>query len=302
LSNYVFIYDSSFNLTFSGPIQMGPFNAGGLTNLYATQQARQNGPTPPGLAAFPSTAPGDFIIWAYDQRLIYADSSALIGYSNAGSVDLTVSAYTSTYAPVALPIPASAPAPDTSAILTLTIDNTGVTTEEVTSIVAYTADGTLASQTGTGECPAYDVGPGGYVAINTTVQDNSGHLWSYYVQAQYGHGNAADLACPGTRGYRDNPLTGASPGVCLAGDPDYSCKGWVGGADVAYFPCAPTSVSCPTRCTTSPTNGLPFGLTNEPPDCCYEFRIYYGKRVTDGYNYPTYGEGDFQTISLKFSS
>jgi hypothetical protein len=39
-----------------------------------------------------------------------------------------------------------------------------------------------------------------------------------------------------------------------------------------------------------------------PPDCCYEFRLYYGKRVTDGYNWPTLAEGDFQTISLRFSS
>jgi hypothetical protein len=41
-----------------------------------------------------------------------------------------------------------------------------------------------------------------------------------------------------------------------------------------------------------------------PVDCCYEFRLYYGKRVTDGSYWPAYdlAEGDFQTISLKFSS
>ena len=229
-----------------GPIQMGPFNGGGLTNLYATQQARQAGPTPPGLPAFPAHVASDFIIWAYDQRLIYADSSALIGYSKVGAVDLTVSAYTSAYAPVPLPLPPSPPPPDTSAILTLAIDNTGVTTQQVTGIVAYTASGTLAPQTGTGECPAYDVGPGGYVAISTTVQDANGHLWSYYVDAQYGHGNEVGVACPpGIRGYRINPLTGASAGVCGTGDPDYGCKGWVGGADVAYFPCAPAFSTCP---------------------------------------------------------
>lgn len=301
LSNYVFIYDSGFNLKFSGPIQMGPFNDAGLTNLYATQQARQSGPTPPGLAAFPAHVASDFIIWAYDQRLIYADSSALTGFSKVGAVDLTVNAFTSAYASVALPLPPSpppVPPPDTSAILTLTIDNTGVTTQKVTSIVAYTSGGSLATQTGTGECPAYDVGSGGYVAINTTVQDANGHLYGYYVDAQYGHGNEVAVADPGVRGYRSNPLVAAAPaGVCSAGDPDYGCKGWVGGADVAYFPCAPGG----SDCTTSPTNGLPFGVSNEPPDCCYEFRIRYAKRVTDGYSSPTFVDGDFQTISLKFS-
>ena len=301
LSNYVFIYDSGFNLKFSGWIQMGPFNQGGLTNLYATQQARQAGPTPPGLAAFPAYLPTDFIIWAYDQLLISNDSSALIGYSKVGAVDLTLNAFTSALAPVALPLPPSpppVPAPDTSAILTLVIDNTGLTIQQVTGITAYTAGGALALQTGTGECPAYDVGSGGYVAISTTVQDVNGHLYGYYVDAQYGHGNEVAVADPGVRGYRSNPLVALAPaGVCSAGDPDYGCKGWVGGADVAYFPCAPGGVSC----TTSPTNGLPFGVSNEPPDCCYEFRIRYAKRVTDGYTYPTWTDGDFQTISLKFS-
>ncbi len=300
LYNYVYIYDSSFTLIYSGPIQMGPFNQGGLTNLYATQTARQNGPTPPGLLPFPPHSPGDFIIWAYDQRLIYADSSSLIGGAAVGAVDLTVDAYTSALAPVALPLPSPPPPPpDTSAVLTLTIDNTAITTQQVTGITAYKADGTLAPQTGTGECPAYDVGPGGYVEIDTTVSDANGHLYEYYIDAEYGHGNAVAVADPGTRGYRSNPLTAPAPaGVCGAGDPDYSCKGWVGGPDVAYFPCAPGG----TGCTTSPTNGQPFGVQNEPPDCCYEFRLRFAKRVTDGYSWPTLADGDFQTISLKFSS
>jgi len=41
LNNYVFISHGA-TLTFSGPIQMGPFNQGGMSNLYATQGARQN--------------------------------------------------------------------------------------------------------------------------------------------------------------------------------------------------------------------------------------------------------------------
>jgi hypothetical protein len=300
LYNHVYIYDSSFNLVFSGPIQMGPFNQGGLTNLYATQKARQDGPTPPGLAPFPAHSSSDFIIWAYDQLLISTASSSLIGGVSVGAVDLTINAYTSALAPVSLPLPSPPPPPpDTSAVLTLVIDNTGVTTQQVTGITAYRADGTLAVQTGTGECPAYDVGPGGYVEIDTTVSDANGHLFEYYIDAEYGHGNAVAVADPGVRGYRSNPLTSPAPGgVCGSGDPDYSCKGWTGGADVAYFPCAPGG----TGCTVSPTNGQPFGISNEPPDCCYEFRLRYAKRVTNGYVWPTLADGDFQTISLKFSS
>jgi hypothetical protein len=191
--------------------------------------------------------------------------------------------------------------------VTLAIDNAPTTTEQVTGIAAYRYDETLskfvpASQTGTGECPAYDVGPKGYVAISTTVTDTNGHLYEYYVDAQYGHGSEVGVADPGTRGYRANPLVSATGGVCGAGDPDYGCKGWVGGSDVAYFP---WDASWANR-TTSPTNGLPFNPfslpPNLPPDCCYEFRLRLAKRVTNGYSSPSLGDGDFQLISLKFSS
>ena len=293
LYNYVFIYHGA-TLIFSGWVQMGPFNQGGLTNLYATQAARQGtgGPPspPPGLPPFPAYSPGDLILWAYDGLTVSAEGSALIGGVTVGAVDLTVTGYTAALAAVAL-VP--------STTLTLTIDDTGVTTQKVTGVTAFRADGTLAPQTGKGDCPAYDVGPGGYVLINTTVSDANGHLYEYYVDAEYGHGHEIPVASPGQRGYRINPLNAALPaGVCSVGDPDYACKGWVGGTDAAYFPCAPGGV----QCTTSPTNLLPFSLTNLPPDCCYEFRIRYAKRVTNGYVYPTLADGDFQTISLKFSS
>ncbi len=240
LYNYVFIYDSSFTLKFSGYVLMGPFSQGALTNLYATEQARVS-QTIAGLPAFPAHVPGDFIIWAYEQLLISADASSLIGGGSAGAVDLTLNAFTTAFAPVTLPLPSPPPPPpDTSAVLTLTIDNTPITTQQVTGITAYTAGGALAPQTGTGECPAYDVGPGGYIAINTTVTDANGHLYEYYVDAQYGHGSEVAVADPGPRGYRINPLSRPAPaGVCAVGDPDYACKGWVGGSDVAYFPWAP---------------------------------------------------------------
>jgi hypothetical protein len=46
----------------------------------------------------------------------------------------------------------------------------------------------------------------------------------------------------------------------------------------------------------------PFGPGNEPPDCCYEFRIRLAKRATNGYGLPSPGDGAFQTVGLKFSS
>jgi hypothetical protein len=179
-----------------------------------------------------------------------------------------------------------------SGTLTLAIDETGLTNDLI-SIAAYDIGGTAVTQLGTGECPAYDVGPGGYVAISTTVSDTQGHLCEYEIQTQYGNNNTVTVADPGLRGYQTNPLTAAAPaGVCNHGDPDYTCKGWVGGNDIAYFPCEKGGVNWTS----------PFSMTNLPPDCCYEFRIYYSKRVTDGVNFPSLGEGSFQTISLKFSS
>jgi hypothetical protein len=223
---------------------------------------------------------------------------------------LTLNAFDTAFALVTLPPPpAGSPAPDTSAILTLTIDNTPAT-DQVTGITAYTFDKTLqtyvlATQTGTGECPAYDVGPNGYVAINTTVTDANGHLCEYYIDAQWGHGNENPVADPGQRGYRINPLTSPAPaGVCSHGDPDYTCKGWVGGSDTAYFPWAPGGTDPTNSAVISTSTGqpIPFGPNNLPPDCCYEFRIRLRKRVTDGYSGQSFYDGDFQTIALKFSS
>ena len=299
LQNYVFILPSgSTTPSFSGYVVMGPFNHGGLLNLYATPQARA-GQTIPGLPAFPPHAPTDAIIWASPQLLISCGAYSLIGGSSAGSVDLTLNAFDTAFHSVNLPPPpAGSPAPDTSAILTLTIDNVPLGNGLLT-LNAYTATGGSPPSSGTGDCPAFDVGPGGYVVISTTVSDANGHLCEYYVDAQYGHDHEVPVADPGQRGYRINPLLSAAPaGVCHAGDPDYACKGWVGGSDLAYFPWAPGGASP----TTSPTNGLPFGPSNLPPDCCYEFRLRLRKRVTNGYSAQSFYDGDFQTIGLKFSS
>ena len=284
-----FIEDAAHVLQPPVSVKMGPFSQNGQNGLYATEAARATGPTPPGLAPVPIPPGGQVIGWANQGMMVSTgDSSLLIGGASSGAVSLAVAGYDATITSVAL-------VPDNP--LTLMIDNTPLTSDTIT-LAAFKADGTPAPLTGTGECPAYDVGPGGYVQITVNVTDAMGHLYEYYVDAEYGSGSTSTVY-PGTRGYINNPLTQPAPaGIRGMGDPDYGFYAWIGGTDTLYFPCAPGG----TGCATSPANGNSFGVGNEPPDCCYEFRIWLGKRVTNGQDGPSVGPGQFQTVSLKFSS
>jgi hypothetical protein len=265
----VWIYDPATKITTPYSVQMGPFTASGYVNLYATPNARQTLAAPPGLAPFPTIPPGGLVFWGDEGLVLLANDTTLLGGSSFGAVDLTMVGFDASFNPVTV-------TPDTP--LTLTIDSTPLSTQVVNSITAWVSPGVPATQTGTGECPAYDVGPSGYVDVSVTVQDNNGFVCQYELQAQYGHGSAAAVTPPGLRGYMTN-VTGLSPA------PDYAQRKWVGGTETITFP----------------GNTLGGSL---PPDCCYEFRLYYRKRVTDGYTWPAddLAEGDFQTISLKFSS
>jgi hypothetical protein len=266
LYNYVYIFDGSANLTFSGPVKMGPFSQGGLTNLYSTQEARQTAPTGTGLDPFPAVPPGGFVLWAYEGLKVSTAASSLIGGATVGAVDLTVTGFDTGFASVTL-------TPDDP--LTLEVDAVPLTTAHVNNVTAYHHDGTLAHLTlgGTGDCPAYDIGPGGYVTIDVTISDANGELWEYEVDAEYGHGHITTVTPPGTRGYSQSPMS-FPPGPYQA--PDTAHKSFGGGQEV---------------------------MTYAPPvDCCYLFQIRAGKRVTDGYNYPTLADYDFQTVSLKVSS
>jgi hypothetical protein len=262
---YIYNPDGSFNS--SASVQMGPFTQASLNNLYATPAARQAGPTPPGLAPFPPVPAGGSVYWDFQGLMLTTDyvvagSSVLIAGAASGAVDLTVEGFDSSFAPVDL-------TPDDP--LTLTIDNSPITTQQINlPINAFKADGTPAIITNSGACPAYDLGPGGYVQVSLTVSDANGHLFEYYLDAEYGSGSEGAVTPPGVRGYISNPL------VCSGSDPNYAQKSWIGCTEVmTYYP---------------------------PTDCCYEFRIRYGKRVTNGYSYPSLADGAFQTISLKVSS
>jgi hypothetical protein len=263
---YIYNHDGTFNS--SASVRLGPFSQGGLINLYATPDARQNGPTPPGLLPFPAVPAGGSVYWDFQGLMLYTPSSNLIGGANTGAASLTVIGYDDTLTNVSL-------TPDDP--LTLTIDNTGLTNAKINGITAWKSPGVPAPQTGTGDCPAYDVGPNGFVLIDVTVSDANGHLFEYYVDAEWGHGHSAAVTPPGVRGYVSNPLV-------IGSDPNYLQNSWVGGEEVMTFPGSTPGVAVP------------------PVDCCYEFRIRAGKRVTNGYTYPSLADYDFWTINLKFSS
>lgn len=263
LNNYIFIYDGGANLVFSGPVKMGPFSQNGYSNLFATEASRQGAPTGTGLDPFPPVPAGGFVLWAFEGMKVSTSSSVLIGGSATGAVDLTMTGFDNAFNPVAL-------APDGT--LTLLVDNTGLPHAKINALTAWVSPGVKAILMGTGDCPAYDVGPNGFVTIDVTVDDANGHLWEYEVDAEWGHGNTATVSPPGNRGYAQNPLSFPA-GPYQA--PNTAQKSFGGGSEtMSYTP------------TTS---------------CCYEFRIRAGKRVTDGYGYPTLGDYDFWTISLNVS-
>jgi hypothetical protein len=266
----VWIFDPATSTTTYYSVQMGPFNANGYSGLYATPGARQNLATPPGLGPFPPVPAGGSVYWGYEGLVLIAEDTTLLGGLPFGAVDLTLLGFDQTFSPKTF-------TPD--APLTLAIDSTPITAQSVGTITAWTAPGMPAPQTGTGECPAYDVGPDGFVEVPVTVQDNNGFLCEYLLEAQYGSGNSPVVTPPGTRGYITNPPP-------IPNNPDYAQASWQGGTETIIFP------------------GGTLAAGTSPPDCCYEFRLYYCKRVTDGYSWPTsnLAEGDFQTISLKFSS
>jgi len=261
LWNSVVILHTDLTVTFAD-VKMGPFSSGGLTNLYATQEQRAS--VPGGLLPpFPANGPGDAILWAYNGRKVNTNAAALIGGTNLGAVSLSISGYDSALAPVALPAN-----PDDS--LTLEIDNNGLTAASINSLHAFTAgNAPVASTGGSVACPAYNIGPGGYVVMNVTVSDANGHLFEYEIAADFGSGSSGTTT-PGLRGYSQAP--GTFPPLPYQ-PPNVAQKSYVGGTeDIRFYPLV---------------------------DCCYDFRLLVGKRVTNGYFFPSLGTATFQTATLK---
>jgi len=270
LYNYAFMLhpDSSVSVE---QVKMGPFDNGALTNLYATEEQRAL--VPPGLLpAFPA---GTFITWAYQGLKVSAPAGSLIGGS-LGAVRLGLAAYDNGFSPLMLPA-------NTDDHLTLTIDTTGLTAAHIDSFQAFDQAGTPVTSTGSSaDCPAFNVGPHGYVVLSVRVRDDNGHLCAYELVPNFGHGSLGTTV-PDVRGYRTpTPFVPApAPGpytepaiAHVAGDPSTG-KAFVGGTEnITFYPAV---------------------------NCCYDFRLNVSKRVTNGYGFLGSYTPDFWTATLKVS-
>jgi hypothetical protein len=258
------IYDPATHVVTQHSVQMGPFTQNGIVGLYATPSARQSLAAPPGLAPFPTVPPGGQVFWENEipGLMLQCDATVLLGGALFGAVDLTIVGYTNLANP---PVVLTPDAP-----LTLTIDATPLTTVSVGTPSAWQSASVQATSTGSGDCPAYDVGPSGFVRIPVTVQDTNGFLLGYHLEADWGNSNSTTVDPP--MGYAANKTA--------------PTRSWTGGTYTYEFP------------------GTTPGLHVPPVDCCYEFRLWFGKRVTNGYGGPSLTDlpPTFQTINLKFSS
>jgi hypothetical protein len=250
-------------------IKMGPFTHGALTNLYSLPDARATAPTGTGLDPLPTVNPGDIFFGYSDPRvMVWTDAPNLIGGASVGTVNLEVAGYDAAFAAVAL-------APDPP--LTLTIDNTGLTHANIVSgsLQAFLADGvTPAPLISGGDCPAYNLGVGGFLQWTVNVADTNGHICEYDMEADFGHA-LIGVTQPGLRGYSQGAA--AFSAATLVGStvlpPDQAHKAFYGGLDVyRYYP---------------------------TEDCCYDLRLDVSKRVTNGTWFPTLYTADFQTVSVK---
>jgi hypothetical protein len=266
------IYDPATQHLTQHQVQMGPFTQNGLTGLYATPSARQSLAAPPGLAAFPTVPPAGQVFWQYEipGLMLQCDATVLLGGALFGAVDLTIVGHTNLGPAPVVNVDAAPVGLTPDNPLTLTIDATPLTTYSVGTPTAWRSVGVAASNTGSGDCPAYDVGPSGFVHVPVTVQDNNGFLFGYHLEADWGNSNSTTVDPP--MGYAANKTV--------------MTRSWTGGTYIYEFP------------------GTTSGLHVPPVDCCYEFRLWFGKRVTNGYGGPgvTDQPPTFQTINLKFSS
>ena len=260
LYNVVVILHQATNTVTVDTVKMGPFDHGGLTGLYATQEQRDAAPAP--WPPFPAHLPGDFNVWGYDGLKVAADASSLIGGALSGGVTLSVTAFDGAFNPVAL---VANPADH----LTLEIDDTSTnTTGHINSVHVYDADNSPVSSTGTGDCPAFQIHAGGYVVLNVTVKDDNEHIGYYLISPEFGHASIGTTSPP----ERDYQPPAIFPGLPYKA-PNTALKSFGGGTENITF---------------TPTES-----------CCYDFRLYAWKRVTNGSVSPSEYTADFWTVLIK---
>ncbi len=282
---------------------LGPCSFGSLENLYMTRPNVQNPPAGvTGLPPFPTIPPGyewDGTSWAAPDLVLQVDAVDLVSPAAAGGVTLSVAAYDGTGASLPSMTQPFLLGPD----LTIMIDTTPLASATIdwptgTYVLpqggVYNSDGTPATQTTTGDCPAYLIttSDGGFVLIHTTVVDNAGHLCEYLIQTEYGSGTTI-LPNPVDRDYTQAAasFTAASTPPPYGVDSGYgvpnavpttfepqvpAASNWtyVGGGDTFYIPITQT--------------------------CCYDFQLLVGKRTTDGQNCfcSPLGLAAFQTVNI----
>lgn len=245
-------------------VKMGPFNNGGLTNLYATEEQRATGAAIAGLPPFPA---GTFMGWAYGGLKVTSEALSLVGGS-IGGVTLAVTGYDPIFNPIVLP-------PNLDDVLTLEVDTTGLSSAHINTFQAFDNTGKLVlSTSGATDCPEYDVGPGGYVVLNVSVTDNNGHLTYYELEPNFGHGSTGTTV-PDVRGYMSPTPFVPAPLPGPYQEPNLGQKSFIGGTEnITFYPVV---------------------------NCCYDFRLNVQKRITDGSgNVPSY-TADFWTAMLKVS-
>jgi len=277
LLKFVSIYRAASNTVDQIQLKMGPCSFAGRTNLYVTEAQRPNVPGGVvGLDPFPTLNAGDFVIgWSDVDVKVHANAAALVTGSPVGAVDLTMAAYDVAGNPVSM---------ITNLPLTLMMDTTGISAAIlVNGLKAYDSGNNEVQLTaGSNEfCPAYNIGPGGYVLLHVNVSDPNLHLYAYEIDTEFGAGGTAVTTDPAHRGYSQAPATftpvGPPPTPGIDGGylvPDVAHVAFGGGGDTIKI---------------SPT-----------VSCCYDFRLNAGKRVTDGQSFfSTWANYDFRTASIK---
>jgi len=271
LLKYVSIFRGGSLTVDQVQVKMGPCSFAGVDNLYVTEAQRPNVPAGVvGLDPFPAVnaGAGDFIIgWSdVDVKVNAAAGSLLAGFA-VGAVNLTTKAFNVGGAEV--PMVTNLP-------LTLMIDTTDISAH----ILSLTAFDQLHNQVfldpGSNDtCPAYNIGPNGYVLLHISVTDPNLHLYEYAIETEFGHGSTSVPTTHILRGYSQLPasFTVVDGGYLV---PDTAHVAFGGGGDTIKI--------------------------SPQVNCCYDFRLNAGKRITDGHSFfSTYGNRDFQTATLKVS-
>jgi hypothetical protein len=260
LYNTVVIWHTASSTVTFHQVKMGPFSNGGLTGLYATQDQRISAPAP--WPPFPPHVAADIIVWAYNGLKVSTDASSLIGGATNGGVTLSVTGYDAAFSPVAL-----TPNPDDH--LTLEIDNSSaITIGHINGLTVHDNNNMVVNSTGTGNCPAYEIHPGGYVVLDVTVKDDNEHIAHYLISPEFGHATIGTTT-PGERDYQPPAMFPGAPYKA----PNTALKSFGGGTEDIYF--------YPTE------------------SCCYDFRLYVAKRVTNGSGSPGEYTADFWTVLIK---